>query len=86
MGAHALYHAAVFDWLLEKFPARGYHLGAHRLLDPATTGMLLGIRRSLIAETDATTIGQFVLIDMAVIAFANAMRLQSIFGNTALNS
>jgi hypothetical protein len=60
------------------------HLGAYRLLDPATTGMLLGIRRGLIAETDATSIGQFVLIDMAVMAFANAMRLQSIIGNTAL--
>lgn len=27
------------------------HLGAHRLLDPATTGMLLGIRRGLMEET-----------------------------------
>jgi hypothetical protein len=60
------------------------HLGADRLLDPATTGMLLAIRRGLIEETNAATPGEFVLIDMAVIAFANAMRVQSMIGNTSL--
>src|SRR6185437_7883078 len=60
------------------------HLGAARLLDPATTGMLLAIRRGLIAENNATTMPEYVLIDMAVVAFANAMRLQSIVGNTSL--
>jgi len=60
------------------------HLGAARLLDPATTGMLLAIRRGLIEENNATSIAEYVLIDMAVIAFANAMRLQSIVGNTSL--
>ena len=60
------------------------HMGVDRLLDPATTGMLLAIRRGLVEETNATTIGEFVLIDMAVIAFANAMRLQSMIGNTSL--
>jgi hypothetical protein len=60
------------------------HLGAMRLLDPATTGMLLAIRRGLIEETGATTIGEMVLIDMALTAFANAMRIQSMIGNTCL--
>jgi hypothetical protein len=60
------------------------HLGADRLLDPATTGMLLGIRRGLIKETGATTVSEMVLIDMAVTAFANAMRIQSMVGNTSL--
>lgn len=60
------------------------HLGANRLIEPATTGMLLAIRRALIEETNATSIAEYVLIDMAVIAFANAMRLQSIIGNTSL--
>jgi hypothetical protein len=60
------------------------HLGADRLIDPATTGMLLGIRRGLLAETHAATIGEYVLVDMVVVAFANQMRLQSIVGNTAL--
>ncbi len=59
-------------------------LGAERLLDPPTAGMLLAIRRGLIDETNATSAGELVLIDMAVIAFANAMRLQSMIGNTAL--
>jgi len=60
------------------------HMGADRLVDPATTGMLLAIRRGLIEETGASTISEYVLIDMVVMAFANAMRLQSIIGNTAL--
>lgn len=60
------------------------HLGADRLIDPALTGMLLAIRRGLIEETNATTMTDFVLVDMVVTAFANAMRIQSMVGNTAL--
>jgi hypothetical protein len=59
-------------------------LGANRLLDPATTGMLLAIRRGLIEETGAATTSEMMLIDMAVTAFANAMRIQSMVGNTSL--
>jgi hypothetical protein len=59
-------------------------LGADRLLDAPTAGMLLAIRRSLIEESNATTASELVLIDMAVIAYANAIRLQSMIGNTAL--
>ena len=59
-------------------------LGADRLLDTPTAGMLLAIRRSLIEETSATSAAEMVLIDMAVIAYANAMRFQSMIGNTAL--
>jgi hypothetical protein len=59
-------------------------LGAKRLLDPATTGMLLAMRRGLVEETGAATMQEFMLIDTAVVAYANAMRLQSIVGNTAL--
>ena len=55
-----------------------------RLLDPATTGMLLAIRRGLIEETGAATASEMLLIELAVIAFANAMRVQSMVGNTAL--
>ena len=40
--------------------------------------------RKTIVEVRATTMSDYVLIDMAVIAFANAMRVQSIIGNTAL--
>jgi hypothetical protein len=60
------------------------HLGADRLIDPALTGMLLAIRRGLIEELNASSMSDYVLIDMAVIAFANAMRVQSMVGNTAL--
>jgi hypothetical protein len=59
-------------------------LGADRLLDAPTAGMLLAIRRGLIEETSASSASELVLIDMAVIAYANAMRLQSMIGNTSL--
>ena len=61
-------------------------LGAGRLLDPATTGMLLAIRRGLIEESAATTMVELVLIDMAMVALANAMRMQAMIGNTACSS
>ena len=60
------------------------HLGADRLIDPPLTGTLLTIRRGLIEEMNASSMADYVLIDMAVIAFANAMRVQSIVGNTSL--
>jgi hypothetical protein len=60
------------------------HMGADRLIDPPLTGMLLGIRRGLIEEIASPAMGDYVLIDMVVIAFANAMRVQSMVGNTAL--
>jgi hypothetical protein len=60
------------------------HLGADRLIDPALTGMLLAIRRGLIEEIHSPSTADYVLIDMAVISFANAMRIQSIIGNTSL--
>jgi hypothetical protein len=59
-------------------------LGAFGLLDPAQAGMLLAIRRGLIEETNAASTDELVLIDMAVVAYANAMRLQAMIGNTAL--
>ena len=60
------------------------HMGADRLIDPALTGMLLAMRRGLVEEIHSPTMAEFMLIDTAVIAFANAMRMQSIVGNTAL--
>lgn len=59
-------------------------LGACSLLDPPTAGMLLTIRRGLIEETQARTVSEMTLIDLAVIAFANAMRIQTTINNTAL--
>ena len=56
------------------------HLGADRLIDPPLTGMLLAIRRGLIEEMNAASMADYVLIDMAVIAFTNAMRVQSMLG------
>jgi hypothetical protein len=54
------------------------------LLDPPTAAMLLTIRRGLIEETQAQTVSEMALIDLAVIAFANAMRIQTVITNMAL--
>jgi hypothetical protein len=59
-------------------------LGADRLLDAPTAGTLLAIRRGLIEETGAETASEMALIDLAVIAHANAMRIQTMIGNSAL--
>lgn len=58
-------------------------LGADRW-DAPTAGLLLAIRRGLIEETGAETAGEMALIDLAVIAHANAMRIQTMIGNSAL--
>ena len=57
----------------------GYKCGwrsAHRVA--------LRLRRGLIEEANAASASEFVLIDMAVMDFANAMRLQAVIGNTVL--
>jgi hypothetical protein len=54
------------------------------LLDAPTAGLLLAIRRGLIEETGAETASEMALIDLAVIAHANAMRIQTMIGNSAL--
>jgi hypothetical protein len=59
-------------------------LGADKLLAPPTAGILLAIRRSLIEETGVETASEMLLIDLAVIAHANAMRIQTMIGNIAL--
>jgi len=40
--------------------------------------------RGLIEEMNAASTDELVLIDMAVVAYANAMRLQAMIDNTAL--
>ncbi len=52
------------------------HLGADRLIDPPLTGMLLAIRRGLLEEMNEASMADYVVIDMAVMAFASAMRIQ----------
>jgi hypothetical protein len=59
-------------------------LGADRLLHPRTTATFLAMRRGLIEEFNATSASELMLIDTAVIASANAARLEAMVGNTAL--
>jgi hypothetical protein len=59
-------------------------LGADRLLHPRTTATFLAMRRGLIEEFSATSTSELMLIDAAVLASANAARIEAIIGNTAL--
>jgi hypothetical protein len=59
-------------------------LGADRLLHPRTTATFLAMRRGLIEEFRATSASELTLIDAAVIASANATRIEAMIGNAAL--
>jgi hypothetical protein len=59
-------------------------LGADALIDAQTAGMLLALRVNLVEDAKATSAADYMLIDMAVIAHANAIRVQRLINNTAL--
>jgi hypothetical protein len=59
-------------------------LGADRLIHPTTTATFLAMRRGLIEEFRATSASELALVDAAVIASANAARIEAMVGNTAL--
>jgi hypothetical protein len=59
-------------------------LGAERHLDPQETATLLRLRQRLIRELSLSTALELMLLDMAVIAYANALRVQGWIGNLCL--
>lgn len=59
-------------------------LGADALIDAQTAGVLLAMRVNLIEDTRAISAADYMLIDMAVIAHANAIRVQRTINNVAL--
>jgi hypothetical protein len=59
-------------------------LGADALIDAQTAGVLLAMRVNLIEDTKATSTADYMVIDMAVIAQANAIRVQRTINNMAL--
>lgn len=60
-------------------------LGAENQLDPKLMAHLWAFREGLIADTGAETTGELALIDMAVVAFANVLRVQGWIGNWCLH-
>src|SRR5215510_11057290 len=56
-------------------------LGAERFLDPTLMATLWRLRQKLIAELPNPTTADYMLVDMAVVAYYNALRIQNWIGN-----
>ncbi len=69
--AHESYRSGRF--LIER-------LGAERYLDPELMAVLWGLRQALLAETGGTA-AERMLVDLAVMAYHRALRLQGWAGN-----
>lgn len=59
-------------------------LGAERYLDSATVAVLISLRQNLIAETGRTSTADIMMIDTAVVAYYNFLRVQGWIGNLSL--
>jgi hypothetical protein len=60
-------------------------LGAERLLDPKLIATLLSLRQRLIVEWRLTTAADTMLVDMAVLHYYHALRVQGWTGDLALH-
>src|ERR1700730_7592400 len=60
-------------------------LGAERYLDPKLMATLLALRQRLIAEWGMTTAAEAMLVDLAVLNYYHAFRVQGWIGNLALH-
>lgn len=61
-------------------------LGAERLLDADQMAAVWALRQSLLVELPTPTAGEVALIDLAVLAYANAIRVQGWIGNWSLHT
>jgi hypothetical protein len=59
-------------------------LGAERLLDPTLMAALWGLRQGLLADLGTATTADRMLVDMTVLAYHNALRVQGWIGSLAL--
>lgn len=59
-------------------------LGARRFLDPEETATLLTLRRRIIEDWGLTTAPELMLVDLAIINYANAIRAQEWIGNLSV--
>jgi hypothetical protein len=59
-------------------------LGAERFLDPTLMATLWRLRQKLVAELPNPTTADYMLVDMAVVAYHNALRVQNWIGDMAL--
>jgi hypothetical protein len=59
-------------------------LGAERYLDPAMMATIWHLRQQLLEEFDARTSAEAMMVDLAILGYYNAMRIQGWIGNLAL--
>jgi hypothetical protein len=59
-------------------------LGAERHLDPKLMATLLSLRRRLVAEWGITTAAEMMLVDLAILGYYHALRVQGWVGDLAL--
>jgi len=80
------------DWLRLVDEARtDYHsgrflidrLGAERHLDPELTSVIWNLRQGIIAQYEPVTLQEMMLIDLGVIAYYHALRINGWIGNLA---
>src|SRR6266852_2355860 len=81
------------DWLevcadsREQYESGGFfleRLGAERHLDPKLMATLLSLRRRLVAEWGITTAAEMMLVDLAILGYYHALRVQGWVGDLAL--
>jgi hypothetical protein len=59
-------------------------LGAARYLEPKLLAALFHLRRALLAEGEARTVADMMLVDLTVLSYYNALRVQGWIGDLAL--
>lgn len=59
-------------------------LGAERYLEPETVAVLITLRQNLLAEINKPSAADIMMIDAAVIAYFNMLRVQGWIGNLSL--
>lgn len=59
-------------------------LGAERYLDAETVAVLISFRQNLIADVEKPTAADLMMVDTAVVAYYNFLRVQGWIGNLAL--
>jgi hypothetical protein len=59
-------------------------LGAERMLEPELLATLWGLRQALVRDLGAASAAETMLVDMAVLNYATALRLNAMVGNAAL--
>jgi hypothetical protein len=60
------------------------YLGAERYLDAETVAVLITLRQNLIAELQRPSTADLMMIDAAIVAYYNMLRVQGWIGNLAL--